>query len=299
MRAVVLAVVVSGTAPATAGPLSAPAPSRFVADGCLPVCQTNCLKPFAIPDRWDDGATVAGHDDWRSNGRWDREDFGDLNANELFDPGETFTDSNGNRRFDSEAYHSILTGYIPDPYPGNTLSPNGDLGLQILLKYGSGDRIAASHYLAIELPAVNRGTPVGGARAYRDHLEGCLQAGYVYPGDWLQLEPGNMAGPTAAGVQALIAKDPAARYDPATKEIVGSIHPAGESPRLVIVGFTDPRIGGKSGRSRVQLVKLAAFFVEELDDAGSVRGRFLKTRALAPPCDCCGDLRVNWLRSCP
>lgn len=286
-------------APAMAGPLSAPAPSRFAADGCLPVCQTNCLKPFVIPDRWDDGAIVAGHDDWRGNNRWDREDFRDLNANALFDPSETFEDSNGNGAFDSEPYHPLLTGYIPDPYPGNTLSPEGDFGLQLVLKYGSGERVEASHYQAIELPAINRGSPVSGARAFRDHLEGCVQAFVHYPGDWVALEPGNMTGPTAAGVQALIAKDPAARYDPATREIVGSIHPAGESPRLVIVGFSDPRIVAKAGRSQVQLVKFTAFFVEELDDAGSVRGRFLKLRAFGPPCGCCGDLRVNWLRNCP
>src|SRR5258705_13464392 len=78
-----------------AGPLTNPAPPRL-GEGCLPVCQTNCLKPFAIADRWDDRSTIAGHEDWRGNGRWDQEAFSDLNGNGLWDPGEQFEDANAN-----------------------------------------------------------------------------------------------------------------------------------------------------------------------------------------------------------
>lgn len=276
----------------------APPTARQLPAGCLPVCQTSCLKPFALPDRWDDVTPIAGHDDWRDNELWDRENFQDSNGNGLYDPGETFSDTNGNGQYDSEAYNGLLTGYIPDPYPGNRLAPNGDFGLQLVLKAGVADRSQSSHYHAIELPAINRGTPASGAKAFREHIETCSNDD-LWPGDRLAFETGNMAGPTAAGVQVLIARDPAARFDPATREIVGSIFPPFESPRLVYIGLTDPRIGAKAGRAQVQVVKITAFFLEELDGAGSVRGRFLKVHALGPPCGCCGDLRANWLRDCP
>jgi hypothetical protein len=276
----------------------APAPAR-IGDGCLPVCETNCLKPFSIPDRWDDGTLVAGHDDWRGNGRWDAERVtDDINVNGLYDPGDGYDDSNANGAYDAEPYNSLLTGYIPDPYPGNHLSPQGDLGLQLVLKEGVSGRAESSRYYAVDFPAINRGTPRTGASAYREAIESCSHDTF-WPGDRIQPETGNMKGPTIAGVLALIAKDPAARWDPATKEIVGSIAPENASPRIVMVGLTDPRIVGKAGRALLQLQKITAFFIEEVDDAGTVRGRFMKVRNPGLPCTCCGDLRGNWLRNCP
>ena len=272
---------------------------RKLGDGCLPVCETACLKPFAIPDRWDDGTTIPGHADWRGNARWDAERLtSDFNDNGIYDAGDAYDDSNANGQYDAEAYHPLLTGYIPDPYPGNTQSPNGDFGLQLVLKEGDPGRADKNRYFAIQLPAINRGTPHGGASAYRAALESC-EGNQNWPGDWLALETGRMTGPTIAGTLAVIAKDPAARFDPATGEIVGSLWPNGEGPRLVIIALTDPRITAKSGTVKVQISKLVAFFLEEVDDQGTVRGRFLKVRNAVRPCTCCGKLEANWIRSCP
>jgi len=270
---------------------------RKLGDGCLPSCETRCLKPFAIPDRWDDVTPVAGHADWNRNGRYDAEALkNDVNGNGLYDPGDGYDDSNANGQFDAEAYNPLLTGYIPNPYPGNTLSPNGDFGLQLVLKEGDPSNIDDNHYFAIQLPAINRGTPQGGASAYRSALEGCLGT-QNWPGDYLRLETGRMTGPTIAGTLAVIAKDPAARFDPATGEIVGSNAPGGMGPRIVIVGLTDPRVTGKKGQ--VQISKVVGFFLEEVNDQGTVRGRFLRVPGDAPPCTCCGKLEANWMRSCP
>jgi hypothetical protein len=153
---------------------AAPAPERL-GEGCLPVCETGCLKPFAIPDRWDDVAAIAGHDDWRGNGRYDAERMtDDLNKNGIYDPGDGYDDANGNGQYDAESYNSLLTGYIPDPYPGNTLSPNGDFGLQLVLKAGAPNQATTNQAFAIDLPAINRGTPQTGASNYRAALENCL-----------------------------------------------------------------------------------------------------------------------------
>ena len=272
---------------------AAPAPERL-GEGCLPVCETNCLKPFAIPDRWDDVTAISGHDDWRNNGRYDAERLtGDVNENSLYDPGDAYDDANGNAEYDAEAYHPLLTGYIPDPYPGNTLSPNGDFGLQLVLKQSAPGQAATNQAYALDLPATNRGTPRTGASAYREALENCLHLEGA-PRDWLQVENGNMKGPTIAGVLVIIGKDPAARFDPATNTIVGSNAPEGESARIIIVPLTDPRILVKG---RLQATKLVAFFLEEVNDEGIVRGRFIKVPAPGTPCP--GDIRANWLQNCP
>jgi len=270
-----------------------PVPERL-GDGCLPVCETQCLKPFAIPDRWDDVSTIAGHDDWRNNGRYDAERVtADLNGNSLYDPGDSYDDANGNGQYDAEAYHPLLTGYIPDPYPGNTLSPSGDSGLQLVLKQASPGQASTNQAFALDLPATNRGTPRSGASAYREALENCLHLEGA-PGDWLQVETGNMKGPTITGVLTIVAKDPAARFDPATMTIVGSNAPDGMSARIIIVPLTDPRILAKG---RLRATKLVAFFLEEVDDQGTVRGRFLKVPVTGKPCP--GDIRGSWLTSCP
>ena len=277
--------------------LSSAAPVRLPT-GCLPVCETNCLKPFAIPDRWDDVTLLPGHDDWQGNGRWDAERLvTDVNGNGLYDAGDGYDDANGNGAYDAEAYHPLLTGYIPEPYPGNTLSPDGDLGIALVLKEGDPARAEAGHYNAVDL-ADGSGVTKTGASAYRAALEGCVGARSAV-GVPLQLETGRMSGPTIAAVLTLIQRDPAARWDPAEKAIVGSIHPAGASPRLVVVPLADPRFVSKGGRGFVLASKLAAFFIEEVDDRGTVRGRLLKFEAGGPPCACCGDVAVNWLRNCP
>jgi hypothetical protein len=263
------------------------------------VCETNCLKPFAVPDRWDDVTLLAGHEDWRGNGRWDAERItGDGNGNGLYDPGDAYDDANGNGQFDAEPYNALLTGYIPDPYPGNTLSPLGDFGLQIVLKEGDPARAESGHYFAVDLPAINRGAPQGGASAYRAALEGCTSL-RNWPGDRLQLETGRMTGPTISGVLALIAKDPAARFDPATKTIVGSSAPENRSPRIVVIPLTDPCFVAKAGRAQVVVNKLVGFFLEEVDDSGTVRGRLLRLNAYAQPCNCTCELRGEWLLNCP
>jgi len=52
----------------------------------------------------------------------------------------------------------------------------------------------------------------------------------------------------------------------------------------VLVPIHDPRIWTKSGNSKVQVTKVAAFFMERMDGNAEVRGRFLKVRNPGAPC---------------
>lgn len=256
---------------------------------CGATCGVQCVKPWSIPDRWDDVTPIAGYTggnkklgNWQNDKKWNSEVFTDLNGNNLWDPGEPYIDGNSNGKYDAEAYNSLLTGYIPDPYPGNYLSPNGDLGLELTLKAANPNQPAPGEYYAIDLPPVNRGTPITGGNEYKNNIANCNPA-VVWPGDWLQKEPGNMVGPTNQGMRDLIAQDPNAYWDDITQSVKDSVFPI--SPRIVLIPIHDPRIPIVSGRPNdLQVVKVAAFFMERMEGNAEVRGRFLKVRQPGEPC---------------
>jgi hypothetical protein len=254
---------------------------------CGTVCGAQCVKPWSPPDRWDDVTPIAGHLAWSGNNRWDSEfkaSDHDLNGNGLWDAGEAYNDSNGNGQIDQEAYHPTLTGYGPDPIPGNYLSPDGDLGLEMVLHFDNGGAATAvsGQYQSIRLPPVGEGTPDTGADVYRENIERCNQS-RVNPGDWLELETGGMVGPTNKGMDDLIKMDPDAYWDPTTQSIQDSDF--AQSPRIVLIPIYDPRVPVLPGhQGTIQVVKLAAFFMERMEGPAEVRGRFIKARATGEPC---------------
>jgi Flp pilus assembly protein TadG len=202
------------------------------------VCASDCLKPWSIPDRWDD-----------------------VNGNGKLDPGET--------------YDPITTGY----------QAPGDVGVTAVLKMGNPQQtMAAGQYFPIDLPPMNCPcgiAPQTGGSTYRDNIANCNQY-VVGPGDQLQLEPGNKAGPTSQGVQALIDQDPGAYWDSSTKSVMGSAF--GKSPRVILVPFFDPTSPPTSGRNWVNVTKIGAFFLEGVQGNGDVTGRFIKATVDGPKC---------------
>ncbi len=249
---------------------------------CGPTCNVTCVKPWSIPDRWDDTVDIVGFPGWKNNGYYDFEDYTDTNGNLIHDVGEPYTDTNGNGSFDSEPYHPLLTGYVPDPVAGNTLAgPGGDIGLLLTLKANNGGKPIPSQYWAVDLPPINRGDPIPGASQYRWNIANCNESP-IAPGDILQTEPGNMVGPTRQGMEDLIALDPNAEWDLATQSVINSDFSV--SPRIVLIPLHDPRFPISSGRpSTLKVAKVAAFFMEEMN-GNQVTGRFLKVRGKGDPC---------------
>lgn len=281
------------TLPNVPSPVSAAAVNATATARCGATCSVTCVKPWSIPDRWDDVTGIPGYmgeqigkkkrPEWRGDNHWNSEKFTDANGNGLYDVGEAYVDDNGNGRYDQEAYHPSLTGYGPDPVPGNFLSPNGDLGLSLVLKAGSPSAAPEpGQYWPIDLPPVNKGTPVPGGSQYRDNIATCNPAS-IEKGDWLQTEPGNMVGPTNQGMRDLIAQDPNATWDDNTQSVINSNFAV--SPRIVLIPIHDPRHPTSSGRGDLlQVTKVAAFFMERMTGPAEVRGRFLKVRAPGAPC---------------
>jgi len=212
--------------------------------------QTHCLKPFSPPAKftWDDSCDPNVR--FRDNG--------------AFDPSSV-----------CETASVVVLGYGP-----------GDLGTRITLKLGdASDTVVPGHFNPVDYPAVNRGTPESGASIYRLNIAGCLGSNntVVGVGDELQIEPGNMVGPTRQGLDDVFAADPDAAWDAESKAITGSrFSDPMKSPRVALIPFYDPSRPQMSGRNTIFVYQLGAVFIESLDNRGNVSGRFLRSMAVNP-----------------
>lgn len=213
---------------------------------------SRCVKPFSVPDKytWDDEAEPVGSS-FRSNGQLDTESAAELASVQV-------------------------TGYSEE-----------DAGTVILLKPGDPhDAIVPSQYNLIDLPPVNKGTPVTGASMVNENIMGCTGSNAeatVGPEDEIQLEPGNSKGPVTKGVRDLIAQDPYAYWNDAAKAIEGSFEPDPmDSPRVVLIPFYDPAQPPVSGRNTIFVTQVAAVFVESVSGDGTVTARFIHATAHSP-----------------
>jgi len=259
-------------------PLSpAAAQGPLVPDGCYEVCATTCLKPFSIPDRWDDTGRP-GWPRWSGNLHWDSEKFTDQNGNGLYDEGEPFQDgvdgSQGGGPQDglytSESYHPLLTGYIA----------HKDLGELMRFKVANPHEASAPGQL-YPIDLCFEGQCTGGA-VYRWNIANCNPTLYG-PGDWIDTENGNMIGPTGQGLEDLIAQDPGARWEDDCQCIKGSAFGAGKSPRIGYIPLHDPRIPLDSGKMQIQIVKIIAVFFEQVQGR-DVMARFIRVQAPGEQC---------------
>jgi hypothetical protein len=203
-----------------------------------PADAMTCVKPFTVPDKWIERQTPP------------------------WDPDDTFDafDNKGNPLADPDIYIPIgQTGYTG--YNAKT-----DKGTLITLKAANGSNIAPSTYFPYSMAGIT------GAAEYEWNIGNCNQTIMRY-GDLLLAEPGNMVGPTSAGMDALIARDANAHWDTATNKVVSTMAP---SPRIVAIPLFDPVFydsGKRNGRnSDFRVVNYMGFFIEEMQ-GGNVVGR--------------------------
>ncbi len=194
---------------------------------------------------------------------------------------DKWDDADNDSLYDAgEFYDTQITGYkVPD-----------DIGTQIVLKLRNSNKSPKmGWYYAVDFAPINTEDPtITGADAYRDWIANC-EPFMVTTGDKLQIEPGNMQGPTAQGVAALIDMDPYAQWDAATGEIIGSAFPT--SPRIIKCAIFDPTEGIQSdvnGRDYVVVVNVLAAFLEEYNGS-DVTARFIRRMSDGEICEDCED----------
>jgi hypothetical protein len=217
-----------------------------------------CVKPFAVPDTWNESSQD-------SNG----DDLEDGTENWSYDPGD-------------DTYN-----------PGNPDDPNGGTGYGSRLRDdGSPYTSDYGRPLSLRLPDGASPTPytgpeqfrpfsstgnTGDVDEYRDHVEGCdprdIRLGQPY-----QLMNADPQLPVASqeGVDSLVQADPDAHWDD-NRETVRDSRYANwrDSPRVIKFGLFNPNQLGP-GQSTVRLNNLGLLFVEGWDAAtNSLNGRFL------------------------
>lgn len=177
-----------------------------------------CLRPWAVPDQWQ----------------------------ELSAPPETFDRYYMNGPNRGQLLPSPQDVYVAptESDPGTGYSVPEDLGALVTLKFGNpsgSDPIQPGWYLPVDIPRADGSIPPGGD-AYRENIASCNGIA-VQIGEYLRLEQGAKIGPTIQGVNALIAQDPNASWNPTTNSVDGSCAPSPacgpQSPRIVALPIFD------------------------------------------------------------
>jgi Flp pilus assembly protein TadG len=217
-----------------------------------------CVKPFTIPDKWIEKQTPP----WDSTDGFDRYDNkGNLLAKpDVYEPQYTPAGCSG-------------SGCSPNPnYSGYNSEENR--GMQLVLRASTGTNIQPSFYFSLAM------TNDTGADDYRWNIANCNHSIY-HVGDPLVQEPGNQAGPTVQGVAELIARDPAAYWEPAPgcNCVKNSAFPERKSPRIFPIPLYDPDyydFGKQTGRvASLKTANWIGYFVERIEGSSDIYGRII------------------------
>lgn len=204
----------------------------------------DCVKPWAVPDRWIDNHDVTEPID------------------QMWTPDDTFetVDSHGNPLPNPDVY------VAPSPNgPGSGFTIQNDYGLFLTLKTGD----VASGWRPGWFFAVDIGNAGAGGNSYRTAIATCT--GTVTIGDFLSPLLGSLHGPTVQGTADLIALDPNAEWDGANEVIVNScattsLPCAAVSPRLVAVATFDPALYEQTrsnpGGPQLRVTNLIGVFID-------------------------------------
>jgi len=220
-----------------------------------PANAMTCVKPFMIPDKWIENSDSKG----KPTGTWT--------------PDSTFDafDNHGNPLPNPDTYNNVTqTGYS-----GYTVAR--DLGMALTLRAGTGGNIVPSFYYSWKMPGDT------GGDFYRDNIANCNNSVIKY-GDPIVQEPGDMMGPTIQGIEALIAKDPGARWDTSCNCVKDSAF--GTSPRVFPIPMYDPykySLGKQNGRSAdYSVANFLGFFADHVS-GNSIYGRVTNVVGVVDP----------------
>ena len=247
---------------------------------------TDCLKPWAILDRWDEYNTA-------TNGA----EAEYPNPDPDFLPSSTFDRYSTGQGSSPPQENDLYVRPTPGPTgsPGTGFRLPQDEGRQFGIKVDSNtsSTVSPGWFRAIRLP---RRDGQNGGDVYRDNIRSCggLPSSYAEPGTvcptnignddmayWAErgcyaTEPGNKVGPTRQGIEELIARDGGATWG--AGGITGSaFSPGTSSPRVVPIGvididdFLSQNPSGANGVLR--MVNIYGFFIEGMGDVDEVTGQ--------------------------
>jgi hypothetical protein len=226
---------------------------------------SNCVKPWAMPDKWDETYNDVGPPGWDPSDTFERYEPNGPNQGQLLSPNPDTYQPPG-----AGPYGPNGTGFTRE---GASLG-GSDYGLQIVLKHGNPQQAIAPGWF---FPVVINPDEGPGGDNYRENIATCDPTA-IGPGSVLSVEPGNMVGPTSQGVADLIAQDPGAYWG--GNGVQGGCMAAGTcalSPRVVAIPVFNPDTydaGRASGRIDIYIEKVVGFFIEGMQ-GNDVIGRLM------------------------
>jgi hypothetical protein len=165
----------------------------------------------------------------------------------------------------------------------------------VLIKSGDDksapSRTACWHY-PVCFPPKNRGIPETGAQIYEQNIKEGTKY-WIYKDDILEIEVGNMVGPTKSGVDYLVNQDPNAYWNGSA--IVGSEYSGFSSPRIIKIPLFDSGMTPNLGRSELTITGFASFFVLGIQGK-DVQAIFLEITTIGTPGDNLGSNSLRMVR---
>ncbi|HXW05668.1 MAG TPA: Tad domain-containing protein [Vicinamibacterales bacterium] len=229
--------------------------------------EARCVKPWAVPDKWDDLRDTPQDNLWTPDDDFERYIQNGQNAGQVMTP--------------------TADVYIPPGQPGHTgFTVEDDYGTPLTLKHGNPQQAIRPGWF---FPVVINPIEGPGGNNYRDNIATCDPT-VIGPGTLLEVEPGNMVGPTSQGVNALIAQDPLATWSASANggrgAPTGGCMAAGTcaiSPRLVALAIFNVDVydaARAGGRTEIEVVKVLGFWIQGMQ-ANDVIGYLTHYPALA------------------
>ncbi len=232
---------------------------------------TKCVKPFAVPDMWDEQSNM------RPGGPYF--ETGDLQPNRVRESNEhwMFDDATspyaGNDRY--EAYNPSVVSATATGYGSSWRNGTGftdDYGRNMVIKaQNPHSNLGPGFFFPWRLPGMQ------GANDYRSAILGCPYTGPITVGQPYDVETGNMIGPTRQAVDSLISLDSNAQWDPVLGQVTNHNQAAygsdwRNSPRVIKVGLMDPHEIidiHDGGHTQVTFNNFALLFVEGFQGSGN------------------------------
>lgn len=222
-----------------------------------PAEASQCVWPFALPDKWCLNSGVPCNNEEYSDG---------LDSSQGWENGHTYISWQSPVTVpDNGDSYEYWTGYSDD-----------DFGRPMIIKSQSpSGALQPGWYFPFRIPGNQ------GADAYRDAIMGCETGNTEWGvGNTLYTEPGNMVGPTQQGFQALLNEFPEAWWD----EDCGC--PGGDPDDIAgrtrpIVLF-DPSSPPAQGNAPFTVEGFAAVFFAGFDASGDVLAYFVELTGSKP-----------------
>lgn len=242
----------------TTAPVAAKAAAVAAEAGAGP-----CVKPFAIPDMWDDA-----DDDSNNNRIWDFDKDLGCNGNNCDGERWRFDETAGDRYVegvDGTGYGTTFRDFRND-WRNNSYTK--DDGRRIPIKINEANESSTPSYW---FPFVVSGR---GAASYVDAIQECYpvdaKLGESLLKDGVETENGNMPKPTWDAIVKYIddppigTPDPGAYWDEVQGRVVNSVYGDGwrDSPRVINVAVFNPE-DMRQGKNYMRLVDFAAVFLED------------------------------------